>query len=59
VFLFLAIFFLGMFLASIYKNANGQQYNYEVICLNGVQYYDFMSGITVRFNPDGTVAKCE
>lgn len=28
-------------------------------CHDGVQYLQFASGVTVKYNPDGTVVKCK
>lgn len=28
------------------------------VCVNGVSYLQFPSGVTVKYNRDGTIAKC-
>lgn len=28
-------------------------------CIDGVQYLQFVSGATVKYNPDGTIATCK
>jgi hypothetical protein len=31
---------------------------YDFICIDGVQYIQFTSGVSVKFNKDGTISKC-
>ena len=31
---------------------------YSESCVDGVAYLQFASGVTVKYNPDGTVATC-
>lgn len=32
---------------------------YDIVCVHGVNYIQFSSGVSVMYNQDGTISKCE
>lgn len=56
---FIVIVFLVTLVIAFIEDQNPYDQSKDVRCLNGVEYYNHMKGLVVKYNTDGSISTCD